>query len=314
MSLPNERHPGTTWFVTARTERREMRLKPTPEMTAAFAVAFCDAAERYGIEPTAVHVASNHYHAVLFDPLGRISDFLKDVHCLVARFGNAVENARVKFWDGQSSDVRELADAQAVVSRVAYVLANAVKDRLVQRLEDWPGLKTRVEDIGRWRGPVFWRPERFFRARGPVSEAVELCTYVPPMCQRAYGDEGFRRRIQREVDRLVAEAHAEAKSDGRGWVGVERIMRQSVWDAPQTPDGRGSGLKAKARGRVVASSARLLRAVLNRVAEFRRHYQMALARFAGGDREVEFPSGTWRAWRFFGVRRRTPEPGSLAAA
>lgn len=290
-----------------------MRLKPTPEMTAAFAVAFCDAAERYGIEPTAVHVAGNHYHAVLHDPLGRLSDFLKDAHGLVARFGNAIENVRVKFWDGQSADVRELVDADAVVSRTAYVLANAVNDRLVARVEDWPGLKTRVADIGQWRGPVFLRPKRFFKASGPVSEAVELCTYVPPMCQRAYGVDGFRKRVQTEVDRLVESAHADAARDGRGFVGVERIMAQSVWDAPTTPDGRSAGLEADARGRAISSRTDVLRSVLARIAAFRARYATALAAFRSGRRDVVFPSGTWRVWRHLGVRRVTLEPAVLGA-
>ena len=96
MTLPQRRLCGTTYFITSRCERRECRLPPTEETSAAIAVAVSEAAERHGVRVTAVSVPGNHMHLVVYDAGGRVSEFMRDVNSVIARFGNARDG--VKGW------------------------------------------------------------------------------------------------------------------------------------------------------------------------------------------------------------------------
>lgn len=303
MTLPQERLPGTTYFISAVCERRECRLPPTEETTAAIAVALYDALERHQVKLVAVSVPNNHMHLVVYDELGLVSEFMRDVNSVVARFGNARDGVKGwGFWDRQQVVCIALGDAQSVVDKVAYTMANPVTSFLVERLEDWPGLNTRIEDLGRWRGPVHRRPTRFFREDGRVSEVVEVASELPPMVEAAFGVEGFARRVRARMDALMGAARAEAAAKGHGFVGVERILRQGVWHRPASPTKRRAGREVEAIRRVTASEKRLARMLVEALLAFRRAHRAAWEAFRRGV-EVTFPAGTYKAWRWYGAER-----------
>ncbi|MFO0746077.1 MAG: hypothetical protein U1F43_10435 [Myxococcota bacterium] len=315
MSLPRERHRSTTYLVTRRCDGRELGLVPGAELNAAFAVALCDAAERHGCEVVALTVLSNHYHMVVHDRWGTLSELLRDLHATVARYCNVTRGRRhTAFWDRQQTDAVELHDADVIVDAVAYCLANAVRAGLVETPEEWPGLRTRVEDLGLWRGPVFARPSAFFREAGPVSEMVELCTEVPPLALAAYGAEGFRERVRVRLAATVAAKQAEMKRQGRSFMGRAAVLRQSPSSSPKTPDQRQVGRRATARRTVAARSRWHVQALVARVKAFRACHAEALAAFARGIRAALFPAGTWLAWRRYGVRRSTRSDGPQSVA
>ena len=104
MTEPKQRLPGTTYFVTGVCERHESRLKPSPETNAAFAVSMVEAAERYGIDIIAVCQMSSHYHSVVYDRCGALSEYLRDFHGVMGRYGSARDNvSNCKFWSSQDS-------------------------------------------------------------------------------------------------------------------------------------------------------------------------------------------------------------------
>jgi len=289
-------------FVTRRTEGRVYRLAGSA-MEAAFAIFWGAAAQRTGVKPACWAVLSDHYHAVVCDPDGKLADFLRDVHSGVARFGNALDEVDQHFWDGQQTFVEELFDADAVIAKMAYVIANPVLHRLVESPAAWRGLLTSIDDIGRERGPRYERPAAFFADDGPMSESVELLSFVPPMCEAAYGVEGFRERLRSAVARLVAEARTAARADGRGFVGMKAVRARRRDEAPTTPSGRSAGRHATAGKRIASSEREALRALLERLRHFRELHRAAWEAFMAGVRDVVFPAGTWFAWRFYGAMR-----------
>jgi len=303
MTLPQPRVPGTTYFISAVCERRECRLPPTEETSAAIAIVLMDALERHGLTLTAISVPNNHVHLVVWDPRGAVSEFMRDLKSLVARFGNARDGVKGwGFWDRQQAVCMALGDAQAVVEKVAYTVANPVTSFLVERLEDWPGLQTRVEALGHWKGRVYVRPQRFFRKDGWASEAVEVVSELPPMVERAFGVEGFRRRVGCEVERLVARARATAAEAGHGFIGLEAVLARGVWHRPSSPTKRKAGREATSLKQVAASSRRRLRAMVETLVAFRRAHREAWESMRRGLRTV-FPGGTYKAWRWYGATR-----------
>ena len=206
MTLAQPRIPGTTYFITTRVERRELRLPPTPETSAGIAVALAEAAERRRVRIVAASAPGNHIHLVVHDEMGRVSAFMQDAFSLIGRFCNVRDGVKgIGFWNRQPAVAVALGDPQTVVEKVAYVIANPVTSFLVPQLSEWPGLKFEISDLGRWWGPIYKRPDIFFRKKGWVSEEVQVSSELPPMVERAYGVEGFQKRVKVVVDRLIAE-------------------------------------------------------------------------------------------------------------
>ncbi len=110
MTLPKRRLPGTAYFLTGVCERHEFRLKPTPETNAAFAFTLMESAMRHGVDVVAVCQMSSHYHAVVFDRLGTLSEFLRDFHGVMGKYGSARDEVeKTKFWcseDGREIEAR----------------------------------------------------------------------------------------------------------------------------------------------------------------------------------------------------------------
>jgi len=123
------RLPGTTYFVTGVCERHEFRLKPSPETNAAFVVATMEAADRHGVDVIAVCQMSSQNHAVVHDWTGFMSDYLRDFHGVMGRYGSARDEVvNCKFWSSQDSDTMVLGDVSTILEKVAYTLANPTKD------------------------------------------------------------------------------------------------------------------------------------------------------------------------------------------
>ena len=303
MTLPQQRLPATTYFITSVCERRECRLPPTEETSAAIAVALYEAAERYQVRIVAVSVPNNHMHLVVYDTGGFVSEFMRDVNALIARFGNARDGVKGwGFWDRQQLVCVALGDAQTVVNKVAYTLANPVTSFLVERIEQWPGLQTRIDDLGRWRGQVYRRPACFFRAKGRVSEVVEVASELPPMVEAAFGVEGFQRRVKQRVESLVTAARKEAAANGHGFVGLAEVLRQGVWHRPTSPSKRETGADVTPIKRVAASTRKLGRAMVEAFVNFQKAHRAAWKALRSG-LDATFPAGTYKAWRWYGATR-----------
>lgn len=311
MTLPKRRLPKTTYFLTGVCERHEFRLKPTPETRAAFAFTLVESATRYEIDIVAVCQMSSHYHAVVFDRHGRLSEFLRDFHGVMGRFGSARDGVeQTKFWSAQDGDAVELGDMDTVIEKVAYTLANPVKDFVVARPGEWIGVMTPVASLGSGRGMVYARPKRFFDPAGWTSEAVMMSSDFPHEFYELIDVEDFRRKVGARVEAYVAEAHREVAAGRRTWSGLERARKLSVWHAAEVPLRRVAGLRAEARRRVAAATKGRLLAMLESLLRFRRERHLAYEAFRAGQRDTLFPPGSWFPWRHFGVHR---EPGVAVA-
>jgi len=316
MTRPQQRLPGTTWFITAVCERRECRLAPDEETTAAIAVAVFDGLDRHGVRLVAMSVPGNHMHMVVWDPFGRVSEAMRDVKSVIARYCNTRDGVRGwAVWDRQQSMLQALGDADTVVDKVAYTIANPTTSLLVPRPEQWPGAQTPIETLGTGRGRVYRRPERFFRRGGRTSEWGTLTSELPPMVERAYGVQGFQKRVRARVEALIVEAHARAREDGRGFVGVQAVLTRGVWHRPASAaTKREVGRRSEPLRRVAAHSKRRVNAMAAALVAFREAHRAAWEAFRRGLR-VLFPAGTYKAWRWYGASRAEgPPPGWGVAA
>ena len=307
MTWPRRIVPGTTYLLTRRCTQRRFILVPRGIVPKLFGYCVALAAERHGIQVHALTVMSNHWHAVLTDPHGRIPEFSRDVHSLSARALNAHLGRWEALWSSQRLSLVELVDAPDVWEKLVYTLTNPVEAGLVSRSADWPGLKTRPIDLD--RAPlVFKRPRtRFFRRSGLPAQALLKLT-VPPALEPL-----DRTALAQELQARVADREAalreQAKATGRGFMGAHQVKRQRRDARPKTHELR------RSRHPSIASRDRTRRlGALERLRRFRDAYRAALERWRQRMGPVRFPEGTYKMRGYSGVVSERAPPVTCQAA
>ncbi len=284
MTAPRQILEGTTYLITRRCSERRFFLKPSAAVNAIFLYVLAVAAERYEILVHAFCVLSNHVHLVVTDPKARLPEFNRYLDGLVARAVNCALGRWESFWDPDSYSAVRLEDAEAILEKTIYVLANPVAAGLVQHGREWPGLWS---DPSRIDGPAIeiQRPKMFFRDGGPMpaTAALQLCrppgfastsAFVEPVCA------GLR-----EAERVAA---AELARDGRTFLGAARVRTQKPGARPAPGEPR------RALSPRVACRAKWKRIeALQRLRDFVDRYKSALADWRAGLRNAVFPPGTW---------------------
>ena len=307
MTLPRRVVPGTTYLLTRRCTQRRFLLVPRGVATRIFGYCVALAAKRHGILVHAIMCMSNHWHTLLTDPHGRLPEFARDVHSLVARALNAHYGRWEAFWSSQRLSLVELVDAEDVWDKLVYTQTNPVEAGLVRRSADWPGLKTRPIDFTR-PPRVFRRPRTRFFERSGLPEECELELSVPPLLAPRDG-RGFARELQERVAEREASIHARFAAEGRGFMGPEKVIRQRRDARPKT--------RQKRRGLdpAVASHDRSVRLqVLERLRLFRDAYRSALDSWRQRAGPVRFPEGTYKMRAYPGVICGRAPPRSCQAA
>ena len=307
MSKPRRVIKGATYLLTRRCMGRRFGLVPrgmTPEL---FGYCVALAAKRHGILIHAIMVLSNHWHALLTDPHGKLPDFCRDVHALVGRALNAHLGRWEAFWSSQRVSLVETEDPEDVWEKLVYTATNPVKDGLVKKASDWPGLRTSVHDVTR-EPRQFKRPKiRFFR-RSKLPEQASLKLSVPPQFQHL-GKEEFARQFSERVQRHEAKLRAQRKEEGKSYLGAHAIMRQSRDDSPNTKElrrGLDPAIATKDRKRRIAR--------LSALRTFRNAYQEARLRWLDEEPDVIFPAGTYLLSRCPGIVCAEPHPKRAGAA
>lgn len=150
--LPRRLVPGQIHAVTRRVRDRTFLLRPGPVVNQVLLYSLGVALERHPVDLFALMAMSNHVHSNSGDRGGESSalpDFLRDFHCFVARALNAHYGRGENFWRVGSYDNVEIHDQESLEEQLLYLWTNPVKDGLVERPEDWPGVKFLPEDFGR---------------------------------------------------------------------------------------------------------------------------------------------------------------------
>lgn len=283
MTLPREVVPGRFYLVTRRCTQRQFLLRPDASTNNAFIYCLGEAAQRFGIDVLLVTAMSNHYHAVVYDRDGVLPRFTEHFHKMLAKTLNAARGRWENFWSSEQVCVVRLAERTDVLNKLAYVAANPVKDHLVERAHQWPGVNG-FKALLSGRPLRARRPAHFFRPDGSMPASVTLDLVVPP-------ELGARTALVAELRTLVGnrqdDAAQERRRAGRQVLGCRAVKAQS-WRAAPTTRARRRSL----RPQLAARSAWAREEAVLRNRAFVDAYRAARERWVAGGRAI-FPPGTY---------------------
>lgn len=292
MTLPREIIPGRFYMVTRRCTQRQFLLRPDDDTNNAFIYCLAEAAQRFEIHILLPMAMSNHYHAIVFDPLGNLPRFTEHFHKMFAKCQNVLRRRWENFWASEQVCVVHLVDYEAVLDKLVYAATNPVKDGLVARACDWPG----VNGLGALLSGqplTARRPRFFFRPTGMMPERVTLHLLIPPQLADAAH---VRAQLRDAVATVEAEVKERLIRAGTRVIGAAVIRSQSWRSTPISPAPRRT-----LRPRIATRNkwSRLEAIMRNR--DFIEAYRAARHRWLAGDTTVQFPLGTYWLHRFADV-------------
>src|SRR5215207_3793818 len=230
--IPEE---GALVDVTCRTIQSRYLLRPDPVLADILLGVLGQAQRLHPVEIVASFVASNHYHLLIWVPdAKRMADFMGYFQTNAAREVGRLREWRAKVWSRRYEAIVVSDEPAAQVDRLRYVLANGVKEGLVARVEDWPGVSL-VKSVlsgepvrGTWFNRTAeyrarLRGEDFEPRRYATEETVEL-SQLP--FGRHLSPEMYRALVAGLVKEIDADAAAERKRTGREPLGAENVLRQ----------------------------------------------------------------------------------------
>lgn len=218
--------PDGLYFITGRCLQARFLLRPSPETNAIVGGVLARAVNRFGVDLYGFVFTSNHFHLLLGAPRCNIPAFMQYLRGnLAKKLGQAVDWPG-KFWD-RRYDAEAVLDDEAAIGRLRYILAHGVKEGLVARVDEWPGLSC-VPELRDGASRSFAWPGGD-RRDDATREPLRL---APLPCWSAH-DAVERRRL---VAELIASVEAQAASERTGPpLGAPAVEAQHPHHRPAKP-------------------------------------------------------------------------------
>ena len=179
--------PQTIFFITSRTIQSRFLMAPSDKTNELIGGILARAVRQCQVELFAYVFTSNHFHAMVRAPSPvAMSRFMQRLQSNIA-----VKVGRFVGWRGRffarRYSAEPIVDEGAQVERLDYILSHGVKEGLVSRCQQWPGLscaKALLEDVAItnltmrhvWTSPIFIRLGA--RMRGPEGVPVGVIRRV----------------------------------------------------------------------------------------------------------------------------------------
>ncbi len=205
------------------------------------------------------------------------------------------------FWHQRYKPIAVI-DGVSQERRFRYLVANCVKENLVEKCLDWPGvsslraLLTGKPDVGAW----YDRTAYYYAKRRKGGEQVSLedfaIEYEVPLvrlpCWAYLSEEEYRERVRQVAIEVEEEAVAKREVEAKTILGVAAILAADPFERPEEVEKSPAPLVHAATRQAYSAFRRLFLNVVEA-------YQKASKAFRSGDYTVPFPEGTFRPFGGF---------------
>jgi REP element-mobilizing transposase RayT len=241
----------------------------------------------------AVTVLSNHFHLLLIvDDAQEVAGFMRDLQSTLAREVNRLTGWKGPVFEHRYGMTVVTGEESAQVERLKYVLANGVKENLVERVCEWPGVHSAEALMhgaplqGHWfdrtrQHAAKNQGEELRRDQYVFAESVVLS---PIPCWAHLPADRYRERIKTLVEEVEVDAARARQQSGAKVLGAKAILAQD----PQTrPDS-----VACSPAPLVHAATKAARKMFYAIyAEFVSVFRAAAEALRQGRRDVSFPAG-----------------------
>jgi hypothetical protein len=289
---------GALVEVTCRTLHGRLLLRPSLELNGIIGGILGRAQRLYPVRLINHVWASNHYHLVLWvENARRLAQFVGYLNSNLAREVSRLTGWSGKIWERRYQAILISEEEAAQVERFAYVLSHGVKENLVARLEEWPGVHAVRQLLGDEPLTGYWfdRTQEYLARRNrkepkehdPLQfatlETVEL-SRLP--CWEHLSPEAYRERVAGMVKTIEEDAAAARKRAGTEPFGREAILAQHPHTRPEKIK------KSPAPAPFVHAATKATRQFFYGIyAEFVAAYRTAAEKLRAGDPKPGFPVG-----------------------
>jgi len=286
---------GALVEVTCRTVQGRLLLCPSPQLNDIILGVLGRTQRKYSVEIVAYVFASNHFHLLArVDTAKSLSDFMRYFNSNLAKEIGRSTGWKEKVWGRRYQAIVVSDEEEVQNARLKYVLAHGVKEGLVERVEEWPGvhcavpLMTGAAVEGTWYDRTL---EHNTRLRGKELEKGESASreavHLSPLpCWRHLSAEAYRARIAeivREINETAAAARAESLIPVLGPDGVRA----------QNPEMRPKKIKKSPAPLFHALRKKVRKALWKAYGMFFAAFREASEKLRAGDRDAVFPPGSF---------------------
>src|SRR5262245_51699645 len=286
---------GALVEVTCRTIHSRFLLRPGPVLNEIVIGVLGRAQRMYPTRVCGYVLASNHLHLSLdVDDANQLCRFMRYVNSNLARKVGRLVGWRDKIWSRRYQAIVISPEEAAQAGRLRYILSHGVKENLVERVDQWPGvhcagsLLTGEPAVGYWFNQTQEyaarrRGEKFDRMKYATREILVLS---PLPCWKHVSAEVRRRRVVEMIADMEAQATLRRQHGGRQALGASAVRGQHPFDRPARPK--------KSPAPLFHAASKLVREELwTAHAWFVAQFRQASERLRSGDRLARFPAGSF---------------------
>ena len=286
---------GALVEVTVRTIQSRLLLRPGPVLNEIVSGVLGRAQRLHGVRCHGVIVMSNHWHALLgVDDARQLARFMEYANSNIAREVSRLVDWPHRVWSRRYQAIVVSDEEKAQAGRLKYLLSHGVKEGLVKKPEEWPGVHSvrALLDGGSLKGLWFNRTREYAaRNRGEDFERLKYATeeelaFSPLPCWAHLSPEEHRQRVADLVEEIETEGRAERKSKGIEPFGLESILKQN-------PHTRPTRTKKSPAPLVHAATKAVRQAFWEAYATFLAEFRDAAEKLRAGDRLARFPTGSF---------------------
>jgi REP-associated tyrosine transposase len=281
--------------ITNRTIQGRYLLTPGPSFNDIVLGILGRAQRVHEMDIAAISVLSSHFHILLIvDDAQEVAGFMRDLQSKLAREVNRLTGWRGPVFERRYEMTVVTGEETAQVERLKYVLANGVKEDLVERVCQWPGVHSAEALMhgtpleGHW-----FDRTRQYAARNQREELsrdqfvfAESVVFSPIPCWAHLPADQYRERMKSLVEEIDAEAALARKRSGAKVLGVEAILAQDPLTRPTSV--------ARSPAPLVHAATKAARKMFYEIyAEFVSAFRAAAEALRQGRRDVSFPAGSF---------------------
>jgi REP element-mobilizing transposase RayT len=287
--------PPTLVFITCRTVQGRFLFRPGPEFNDLVLGILGRCQRNHDLTLCAVTTLSSHFHILaVVEDAQQIADFMRDVKSKLAREVN-----RLTGWQGHVFERRyDMAvvteEEGAQIERLSYILANGVKENLVERVRDWPGVQSGRALLdgepltGHWfeRTREYAARNRRHSVETPQFVTEETVVLSPIPCWAHLTPDQYQARVAALVETIEANSALQRSQSNRSALGVEAILAMD-------PQHRPAEIAKSPAPLLHAFSKAARKAFYEAYSWFVAAFRAAAEKLRAGDRTAPFPAGSF---------------------